>query len=167
MACLLFTTKPTPKSCNQPQPHKVIFLKDNNSNVYKTTLNGFATHQGTVRDTIGMHESQIGINRAFEQKGATFRWCSMIERHLRVAFYQGQTGPDKTPAPAGALSVKRHLKVAFSQTEARKASGCFSAPPKPTKGSLETPKSMEHNQHVMLTIYNETNPQIMQSIPIT
>ena len=45
----------------------------------------------------------------------------MTERRLMSAFYRGHTGPDKTPAPAGALSVKRHLKVAFSQTEARKA----------------------------------------------
>ena len=30
----------------------------------------------------------------------------MTERHLQVAFYQGQSGPDKMPASSDVLSVK-------------------------------------------------------------
>ena len=98
-----------------PQVHK--------SNIYKSALNGFTTRQGTDRDTTGTHGSQNGQNQASAQLGANFGRRSMTEHRWRSAFYQGQTGPDKMPTPAGALSVKRHLKVAFSQTEARKARG--------------------------------------------
>ena len=56
----------------------------------------------------------------------------MTERHLKVAFYQGQTGPDKTPTSGDVLSVKHHLKVAFKQGAPAEA-GVLSGPAGPDK----------------------------------
>ena len=40
----------------------LIFPKYNNSNIYRTALDGFSTHQGIVQNTFGTTESQIRQN---------------------------------------------------------------------------------------------------------
>ena len=69
----------------------------------------------------------------------------MIERHLKVAFYQGQSGPNKMPASSGVLSMKMPPGGGVFTDRDPKGSGVLlSTPPKPQGGSLETPKPTEH-----------------------
>ena len=88
----------------------------------------------------------------------------MIGRHLRVAFYQGQTGPDNTPAPTGVL---RHLKVAFSQTEARKAPDSSQHPRSHLRGPLKPQKLWNTISIACSTRGTQIDPQIMKSTPNT
>ena len=58
----------------------------------------------------------------------------MIERHLKVAFYQGQSGPDKTPASSGILSVKMPPGGGVFTDRDPKGSRVLLSTPEATKG---------------------------------